>query len=769
MKLPTIRAAAVVVFLSFPLCLCAAEKVELSGDVSAPGVEKTTTSKDVALVLPARFFRAKDQAQFSTPYIAELHYTLDDGKTWQSYRIFKDLDKPLTFTAETEGRYGFFVTLVDEKGNQDVIPDSNTKPQVTILFDWTPPEAELLTPAGGEVTGGGAASDIKWKASDSFMAEKPITIEYSGDNGASWEPIVKALDNSGTFAWMPPAGVVGRALVRVTAVDEVGHSTSAVTRSPVLIDTCPPTAMLLGPTLAAKEDVQLEVKTDDNDGSGVAQIELWSSLDNGATWSPAGKGAAAQTLVFHGTTGTYGLYATATDKAGNAGAPPAPGEAPQITVTIDSKTPIVRLKTLSSGGYVAGGSQTPIEWEAIAPNPAERPVSIYLSPDGGNSWSPVALDVANTGTIVWDVPKINSQNCLLKITFKDVSGALGSVESAKPFTIDSTKPTSAIGITPGAAQQPLVDLSKVVSSPACAPAAPVAPTAQGAGTPEMALESTEAQLPEVESSEPEAAGLQPVMPGPPEGLPEGARYSPETTPAPSAPWTGPKEEPNTMAPADNASVEDLMKSAFVAYKAGQLPIAKDYFKRAAALSPDDPRPHAALGRIYAREGNANYSSRKQAFEASLYEFEKAISLSGGDSDVYNDMGFVLLQSERYDSAIDAFHKATQIGSKPLYWYNLGLTYYKINDIDNAAAAFTKALEMDETMKDAAFYMGKISMAKGNWQDAKMYWTMAVDGYGPDSDMGKIALAGLESAREKLGEVQPEPENHSLQQKLDRIR
>jgi Tfp pilus assembly protein PilF len=702
--------AGVVAFLAAAGAAYCAETIELAADGAAPAVEKTATSKELALVLPGRFFRPKGESAFSTPYIAELYYTTDGGATWKSYGFFKELDKPFTFTAESEGRYGFFVTLIDQKGNSDVTPVGKTPPQITVLFDWTPPEVTLISPAGGEIIGGQKAFDVKWKATDDYMAEKPISIEHSTDGGKSWAMIAKGLDNSGMYSWTPAAGVSGRMLVRVSAADEAGHVTRAACKSQILIDTVAPTATLIGPTLAARTDVPLDVKTDDGDGSGVAEAELYSSVDNGATWTPAGKAAAAQPLVFRGTTGTYGLFATATDKEGNVGAAPTPGQAPQITLTIDTKKPLVRLGTLNAGGVLAGGVQTAVEWEAVTANPVDRPISIFISPDGGNTWAPAATDLVNSGTYLWDVPKINSSNCLLKVTIKDASGATGSAQSAKAFIIDSTKPTSAIGLPAGGA-------------PPAVPANPV--------------------------------------PGA-----EGARYQPEATPAPSEAWTAQKPQAASQTLAADASFEDVLKAAFAAYKDGQMPIAKDYFKRACLLDPKDARPHAALGRIYAREGANNFSSRKEAFEASLYEFEKAIELSGGDADTYNDMGFVLLQSERCADAANAFRKAVETGAKPIYSYNLGLALYKQNDVKGAAAAFTKAIEADPSMKEAQFFMGKISAAQGNWADARTYWGKAVDGYGPDSDMGKVALAGLEQAREKLGEVQPQPTNSTP---LDRVR
>ena len=739
-------ACAALVLLTAAAVLFSAETIEIAAD-SAGGVQKSATTKDLELVLPQRFFRVKGVPGFSTPYIAELHYTTDAGKTWQSYGLFKDLDKPFQFTADQEARYGFFVTLLDQKGNYDQIPEADTQAQVTVLVDWTAPEVKITSPAGGAVLGAATPAKIQWEADDSFLADSPITIEYALDGSNLWQPVAKAIDNTGTFDWTVPKDLNARVLLRVTAVDEVGHVSSAVTSSPVLVDTTAPVVRITGPGLSGSEEVPLDLEATDGDGSGIAEVRLFVSPNNGVSWAPSGKFAAGQPIVFRSATGSYGLFASAVDNAGNAAPEPQPGQAPQVVLQIDTKTPIVRLKTLLGGGFVSGGSQTPIEWEAVTPHPAERCVSIFLSPDGGNTWANVAVDIANSGLFAWDVPSINSSNCFLKITVKDAEGAIGQVQSLKPFTIDSTRPTSAIGVPPGVLSQGIGDLSRVMRP------------------------SGGAQEPGPPSPEGEAPGA--AAPGPPSGLAPGVGEAvtgkPQPTEPTTAPWTGAEGKPYTGVVAPDTTVEGVLKAAFAAYKAGQLPMAKQYFQQAAKIDPADPRPHAALGKIYAAEGGFNYTSKKQSFEAALYEFDKALDLGGPNADVYNDKGYVLLIAKRFKDAEKLFRKATELGSKSCYWCNLGIALSELGRRDDAAQAFAKALEADPDMKEANFFMARISAAKGDWEGAKRYYTKAVDGYGADDDYGKLALAGIQRAREQLGEIEPEPKSGGVKRKLERLR
>jgi len=723
-----------------------AVKIEL---VSEAPFAQTATEKELSLVLPERFFRARGESAFSEPYIAELHYTTDGGETWNTAGLFKDLTKPFEFTADTEGRYGFFVTLVDQKGREDVVPAPGDEPQVTVLVDWTAPVVKLLSPEGGEIVGGGRALVVTWSAEDSFFPAEPITIKYRREGESRWRALAGPMENSGAYEWSVE-GFDGRITVRVTAVDEAGHKASAVSAAPVLVDTTAPEARLVGPELAAAQEVDLEFIADDGDGAGVEQLRLWVSLDNGSSWTPAGSSPAGLPLKFTASDGDYGLYVTAVDRAGNDKGPPPPCTAPQLNLSIDTQRPQVRLQTLNAGGSIRGGSQMPLQWEAVAPDPAVRPISIFLSPDDGNTWELVAGDLENTGSYMWDVPRINSGRCRLKVTMRDSSGKIGEAVSKVAFAVDSTRPTSAIGVAPPEAAGPVGDLSAVLRP--MAPPGPHEPEKPQSGAP----------------AEPSKAPEPAEAPKPAEA-PGDVAYVPEPTPAPEEPWTTQREEPFAGPPGPHATFEELLKAGFAAYRAGQLNLAKEYFRAAADMETGDPRPHAALGRIYAKSAGFNYTSKKQAFEAAIYEFEKALELGGEEADVLNDLGWIFIQSGRYEDAQETLRRAVEIGEKAMYYCNLGIALRRAGKDAEALKAFEDALEIDPEMKEAHFFLGTLYSERGEWETARGHWKKAVDGYGPDHRIGKAALAGLEKAREALGEVAPADDGPTLREKLDRIR
>ncbi len=714
--------------------------IELASEKAAAG-PVPATDRNLNLVLPKRFFRPMGETGISEPYIAELHYTTDGGKTWEPVGLFKELEKPFEFTAESEGLYGFFVTLVDKKGRADVLPQPGSTPQVSVTVDWTAPELSILSPTGGEIIGASGVLEVKWQAKDLFFTETPVQIEYSLDGGKGWQPLAEPMANFGSYSWSPPAAFEGRMLVRVTARDEVGHSSTATAAAPVLVDTTPPESSLVGPGLSASESVTLEFTASDGEGAGVTEVGLFVSHDNGISWAPAGKAPAGEPLVFEATDGKYALAASAVDRAGNTEPPPSPGEPGELSLQIDTKKPLVRLRTLDLGGSIRGAARLPIQWEAVAPKPAPSPVSIYLSPDDGNTWSVVASDVANAGTFFWEVPPINSARCRLKITIRDSSGAIGEAVSSKPFSIDSARPTSAIGMSPSDVPGQVGDLSTVLRP----------------------LPPDEGQPAEEEPREVRAVPAATAAPA------DEVSFTPEPTPGPDEPWTSVRPEPYDQPPGPDSGLEDLLKAGFAADRAGRLSIAKEYFQRAADLGTRDPRPHAALGRLYAKMSGFNYTSKKQAFEAAIYHFEKAIALGGENADLLNDLGCIFLQTKRLENAENALRRATEIGDSPIYWCNLGIALKQRGKNGEAIEAFKAAVELLEDMKEANFYLGGLYAEARMWAEARVHYERAADGYGAESVLGKAALSGLQNAREELGEVTPRDESKTLREKLDRVR
>ena len=93
-----------------------------------------------------------------------------------------------------------------------------------------------------------------------------------------------------------------------------------------------------------------------------------------------------------------------------------------------------------------------------------------------------------------------------------------------------------------------------------------------------------------------------------------------------------------------------------------------YFKKAQAISPDNPEIHMALGTFYENDGK---------FEEASKEYEKALSLSPFSLVLYYRLGEVYSQLGRTDEAISIYEKALQLNNIDyLSSTNLARIYYK---------------------------------------------------------------------------------------------
>jgi len=152
----------------------------------------------------------------------DLHYSTNDGSSWQVIR---------TNQANT-GSYLWMVPLIgtniglvrvtarDSSGNAGM----GYSGQFTTA-DLTPPTIAILFPSAGATLTGNSIINIQWNAFDN-VAVTELAIECSIDNGKAWSEISRGLSNTNTLAWQLPNISTTGLLLRVTACDAAGFTTS---------------------------------------------------------------------------------------------------------------------------------------------------------------------------------------------------------------------------------------------------------------------------------------------------------------------------------------------------------------------------------------------------------------------------------------------------------------------------------------------------------------------------------------------------------------
>jgi Tfp pilus assembly protein PilF len=173
----------------------------------------------------------------------QVYFQIEGEKVWHLYGEDKDLTSPFRFEAKQGGKYGFKMVGTDRVGNSEPIPDASTRPDIWVLMDSIKPVVKLTSFKGSSIkpAGGKTIREISWTATDDNMAQSPITLELSTNDGATYDRVVVTdFQNSGRFPWTVPSDLdVDKARLRITAFDVLGNKGVDVS-DPFSIDSTPP-------------------------------------------------------------------------------------------------------------------------------------------------------------------------------------------------------------------------------------------------------------------------------------------------------------------------------------------------------------------------------------------------------------------------------------------------------------------------------------------------------------------------------------------------
>ena len=106
--------------------------------------------------------------------------------------------------------------------------DVPSGPQSYVLVYYFEPKGITLTyPQGGEHFNAGQTERVRWDAND---INTPITLEYSSDNGTSWNIVSSGINSDQRyFDWTPPGLATGEMLMRVSRGSEMDVSDAPFT------------------------------------------------------------------------------------------------------------------------------------------------------------------------------------------------------------------------------------------------------------------------------------------------------------------------------------------------------------------------------------------------------------------------------------------------------------------------------------------------------------------------------------------------------------
>jgi tetratricopeptide (TPR) repeat protein len=216
---------------------------------------------------------------------------------------------------------------------------------------------------------------------------------------------------------------------------------------------------------------------------------------------------------------------------------------------------------------------------------------------------------------------------------------------------------------------------------------------------------------------------------------------------------------SAAAMAHNKALNEAFNAGKEAFLAKNYQLAVDSFAKAVEV---DPSQHVVWGNLadayVSLAGTQTGADQQATLDKRLGAFQKAIELKPDDPAYHNNYALALAKAKKYPEAQAELSKAAQIdpASAAKYFYNLGAVLVNTGHVEEAGAAFQKAIEADPNYADAqsqyGLYLiskattapdGKIIPPPGTKEALQKY--LALQPTGPNAEAAKGMLASLEGS------------------------
>lgn len=367
------------------------------------------------------------------PLSAVLWYSRDDGQQWhQIARVDAALGRYLwdTRTLAAHGEYTLRITVTDGRAVSRAVTPSPLRVNDGAL----PPTASLSSPGPDGALADGA---VIWSAVAADGDDLRVGLDISLDGGASWETLADDLPLEGNYvlagaaSGYASAALAGRARVRLTLSDgRYRVQIHSAPLAPQQIGAAQPKLVVESPapgaTLSGVEQIAWRLESPYESRNTLYDIEY--SRDNGATWLTQVRRLLGQSSYRWDTrdllNGVYLLRLTATpsDRGGLAVAGWQVVSGPFVIDNAGANAPVVSVQSPTGGEIVSGTHQ--VRWIATDVDGDALRIALAYSLDRGVTWRPIASNLANTGSYMWDTTL--SPNCSavwLRVTASDGSTA----------------------------------------------------------------------------------------------------------------------------------------------------------------------------------------------------------------------------------------------------------------------------------------------------------------------------------------------------------
>lgn len=320
----------------------------------------------------------------ATDYVRP-QYSTDGGASWHNV-VTSGVDIPAFL-----GRYSW---VVPDAPSANVVVRlvnvEHTRFQDMKHFTIARSSIVVLEPNGGERYEMGAPVTVRWEATEM----ERVSLQYSGDNGASWSTVVGDIDARAGFITFTPISTATRtALVRLA-----GRARPRVQdRSDASFEILSPRGITVYEPVTGERLLRNSTTTISWDASHSSSVTIQFSPNGGATWQTqatnisAGQGSYTWTVPGSTTMkGRIRIVDAGGQMIGESG----------IFAVVDQEPRALQLLEPNGGEIFIQGDMVVVRWTATG----LMAVDLFHSTDAGRTWNVIQRDIAaSAGAYAWQI------------------------------------------------------------------------------------------------------------------------------------------------------------------------------------------------------------------------------------------------------------------------------------------------------------------------------------------------------------------------------
>jgi type IV pilus assembly protein PilF len=148
---------------------------------------------------------------------------------------------------------------------------------------------------------------------------------------------------------------------------------------------------------------------------------------------------------------------------------------------------------------------------------------------------------------------------------------------------------------------------------------------------------------------------------------------------------------------------------------GELVSAKRHLNNATEIDRNNAEVFAIWGLVYAREGEVDLADAS---------FRRSLRLDSKNSQARNNYAAFLFANARFEDAFRQLQTVvadTEYPARSQAFENLGFAALRLNRIDDAEAAFTRAVQLNANQVRSILELAGVNLIQQNYQQAGLYY------------------------------------------------